>query len=388
MNQLNSGIKMLASKMIDDETASDSPIPLAFVFLGQFVDHDITFDPISKLDERLDPHGIINFRTPALDLDSVYANGPDVSRHLYDTRGSDMEKEHRLPIRLLTGAPSFPKDLPRNSQGTAIIGDPRNDENLLVSQVHAAFLRFHNKVVEKIILDGNGNPLGNREIFETDRQSVITNYHWILLKEFLPFIIDNNTIDDILTNGRKYFLWEKSTVRKPFIPVEFAGAAYRMGHTMVRSTYIIRDDDVTNPVELFHLPFFGLEKPTPDRRHEPVKGGYETSKSFDMAYFVDTGVSEKIQFCRPIDSFVAKPLFDLPFIHRGQDAPESLPERNMRRARVLGVSSGQEIAKAMGVMPLGNEALGISGIEGLHDQAPLWFYILRESGLAGGLPGC
>ena len=125
-----------------------------FTFFGQFVDHDMTFDPTSSLARRQDPESIRNFRIPALDLDSVYGGGPGVSPHLYD-RDVDGGRTTLLtePISgsaavSIDGSERF--DLPRNAQLTALVGDPRNDENLVVSQLHLAVLRFHNTVVADV----------------------------------------------------------------------------------------------------------------------------------------------------------------------------------------------------------------------------------------------
>ncbi len=46
-------------------------MPAGFTYLGQFVDHDITLDLTSIGDKLEDPTGVENFRTPALDLDSI-----------------------------------------------------------------------------------------------------------------------------------------------------------------------------------------------------------------------------------------------------------------------------------------------------------------------------
>ena len=373
----NEGIRQLAETMRDDDAVSgDSTIPLGFAFLGQFIDHDVTFDPVSRLDERLDPDAVRNFRTPSLDLDSVYGDGPDASRHLYDTHGKDPESEHRLPFRLLTNTEKRDFDLPRNHQGTALIGDPRNDENLLISQLHRAILGFHNEVVKHIELASGGNPPANKDLFEEARNTVTLHYHWIILNEFLPLIVGPSLTNDIIVNGRKFFRWEERSDR-PFIPVEFGGAAYRFGHTLIRSSYNL--NDTTQGIELFKLPFFGT-CPLGDCGDEV---GPSQAYQLDWNYFLELDDSTKLQFCRRIDAKIAGPLFELPFIHRRQDAPQSLPERNMRRARTLKLPSGQDVAAAMGVDVLSNEDLGIAAIDGLGDKAPLWFYILKESALVG-----
>jgi len=373
----NDAIRRIAETMREEENESgDSSIPLGFAFLGQFIDHDVTFDPVSRLDERLDPEAVRNFRTPALDLDNVYGDGPDASRHLFDTVGESPESEHRLPFRLLTDTAKNDFDLPRNRQGTAIIGDPRNDENLLISQVHRALLGFHNEVVKHLVKQAGGNPPGNKDLFEQARNLVTLHYHWIVLHEFLPHICGSDVTNDVLVNGRKFYRWEERSER-PFIPVEFGGAAYRMGHTLIRETYNLNDN--RQGIELFKLPFFGT---CPDGDCGEG-GGPSDDYNLDWSYFFNLGDQDKLQFCRRLDAKIAKPLFDLPFIHRRQDSPASLPERNMRRARTLKLPAGQDVAEAMGIEPLSNATLGIDRIDGSGGKAPLWFYILKESGLTG-----
>src|SRR4051794_18542078 len=130
----------------------DNPASTAgFTFLGQFLDHDMTFDPTSSLARRQDPEAIRNFRIPALDLDSVYGGGPGASPHLYDVTVDNGQTtffvEPNPGSNTVSIDGSLRYDVPRNSQLTALTGDPRNDENLIISQLHLAFLRFHNRVV-------------------------------------------------------------------------------------------------------------------------------------------------------------------------------------------------------------------------------------------------
>ena len=55
----------------------DSDVPAGYTYLGQFIDHDITFDPVSSLQRQNDPNALHNFRTPRFDLDSLYGAGPN-----------------------------------------------------------------------------------------------------------------------------------------------------------------------------------------------------------------------------------------------------------------------------------------------------------------------
>ena len=118
-------------------------IPAGYVYLGQFIDHDIRFDPTSQLQRRNDPDGLINFRTPRFDLDSVYGSGPFDEPFQYDPTGPHNGFAMLIENR---GGP----DLRRNAKGRALIGDPRNDENGIVSQLHVAFLSLHNRRMDDL----------------------------------------------------------------------------------------------------------------------------------------------------------------------------------------------------------------------------------------------
>src|SRR5215510_14402145 len=141
---LSLGALMIETQAQADDSNLDNPdIPAGFTYFGQFIDHDITFDPNSKLQRDNDPDALRNFRTPRYDLDSLYADGPDNNPYLYADDGS-----HLLIGKVNSDQNDLDeKDLPRNSQGRALIGDPRNDEKLIVSQIALAFLKFHNAVL-------------------------------------------------------------------------------------------------------------------------------------------------------------------------------------------------------------------------------------------------
>ena len=67
----------------DPADAGVSSIPSGFVYFGQFVDHDITFDVSSTLDAEVDANTVNNMRSPSLDLDSLYGRGPGLDAFLY-----------------------------------------------------------------------------------------------------------------------------------------------------------------------------------------------------------------------------------------------------------------------------------------------------------------
>src|SRR5215469_976259 len=221
------------SRQDDQGGKADNPrIPAAFAFLGQFIAHDITADR-SLLQHHARLNELRNFRSPRLDLECLYAAGPSGDPHLYDL--GDLDK-------FLLGINDIGNldDLPRNRQGRALVGDPRNDVHLIISQLHLAFLKFHNHVVD--LLREHGTPAGN--VFNEARRLVRWHYQWIVAHEFLPLSVGDALMKDLLENGPRYY----SFVEEPFIPVEFADAAYRFGHSQIRNRYTLNARGVTGNV--------------------------------------------------------------------------------------------------------------------------------------------
>src|SRR5262249_39021194 len=188
-----------------------------------------------------------NFRTPRLDLECVYGAGPVGQPYLYDVHDPD---------KLLIGLSQSPVgDLPRNEQGLALIGDARNDTHLFISQLHLAFLHFHNRVVDNLRRDG----VKAAEIFDRAAQTVRRHYQWIVVHEFLPLTVGEDLMLELLDSGPRICRFED----RPFIPVEFSDAAYRFGHAQIRDKYDVNDG-------LRDAPLFpdlvGICRVTPERQ--------------------------------------------------------------------------------------------------------------------------
>lgn len=376
----------------DGNDPEESGIPALYTYLGQFIDHDITFDPMSTLIQHSDPDALTDFRTPAFDLDNVYGRGPNDQPYLYDNGPKFL-----LGKLLDNGAP----DLARNSAtpARALIGDPRNDENSIVSQLQGLFLRFHNRVVDE-----------NKDLdFPALQKIVRFHYQWVVLHDFLPNIVHSSVLNGLKTNGQfdrnnlKFFHWKN----EPFMPVEFSVGAYRLGHSMIRPGYRFNDDDATL------LPIF----PVPSQKlFDGLTGFQEMAKNrgIDWGRFIDIDIrsygtddpkdastKRRLQFAYRIDTSVVTPLSLLP-PSVASDAPPSLPQRNLIRSFELGLPTGQDVARAMGVRVMADDQITVGkavdkpdntppdpDVRGtiaslpqlapFKEKCPLWTYILAEA---------
>lgn len=388
-------------------------IPAGYTYFGQFIDHDITFDPMSSLMKQNDIDGLVDFRTPALDLDNLYGRGPDDQPYMYDDTGRKFNLNKReltggIPERALTN------DLPRFGE-RALIGDKRNDENVIVSQLQGLFLRFHNHVADKF----PDFP------FAEIQRIVRWHYQWLVLFDFLPRIIGKERVREILPHLLKkghedkdntaiyeikpdlrFFKWHEF----PFMPVEFSGAAYRFGHSMIRPIYRLSQKDLPNQTVIKGLDGRkAIFAPVKDDglngfRIFPSDWGIEWDLFFDTRskkFSSDVKNKTRVQPAYKIDTSLVSPLRFLPeFSKKNSNTPlpgqiNSLALRNLKRGVALGLPSGQDVARFMGLIPLKDEELivdkantggtkdGKSIIEvggaAFTGKAPLWFYILAEA---------
>jgi hypothetical protein len=382
----------------DGPDAEESGIPALYTYLGQFIDHDITFDPMSTLIKHTDPDALTDFRTPAFDLDNVYGRGPDDQPYMYDGHS------FLLGDKIGGGSDSNARDLPRNNANPrrALIGDPRNDENSIVSQLQGLFLRFHNRTVKD-------HPEINPETdFDKLQKLVRFHYQFVVLNDFLPRIVHSSVLANLKTDGRfdrnklDFFHWK----HEPFMPVEFSVAAYRLGHSMIRPGYRLNDAVL--------LPIFPVSK-----KIDPPAGlpeGLTGFRAMNPAWAIDWGrlidvdqrsygvdnqppdspTQKRLQFAYRLDTSVVTPLSDLPPSVAAN--PPSLPQRNLFRSFELGLPSGQDVAREMGVTPLRDEEIvigkavdkpdsgdvsgtisSIAELSAFKGKCPLWTYILAEA---------
>lgn len=362
----------------DNRNADNSIAESAGItFLGQFLDHDVTFDNTSRLGVVTEPTQTPNTRDPRLDLDSVYGGGPSVSPQLYSTTD-------RAKFKI--GFGGLFEDLPRNTNLSAIISDPRNDENLMLAGLHSAILLAHNRTVD----DRRQKGLPG-DLWFYSRRTIIHHYQWIIVNEFLPTIVGQSLVTDILRNGRRWYRFAG-----PSMPVEFQTGTYRFGHSLIRPSYRANLDGDPNGSPSTGAPaFFGMVfDPAAEGQADPIdlRGGARAPRRFigwqtffDFPGETDPGSSNPaIRPNKKIDTRISTPLFNLPLqTIPSRDAPTSLPQRNLLRHLTWSLPSGQRIAAATGSPVLASSnfpELKGYGL-GLDASTPLWYYILREAAI-------
>jgi hypothetical protein len=424
--------KAPAQGQVQPESA-DPPVPAGFTYLGPKIDHDLTRDrTAAALGDTVTVNELLQGRSPALDLDSVYGRGPqdpDDDRFYAD----DHIKLKAGITAAITGDGTNVNlngyDLPRVTQGSkkaerqaALIPDPRNDENLVVAQTHLAFIRFHNRVVDTLADKG----VPSAVLFERARELVTRHYQWMIKTDFLPRVVDKAIIDDVFTNGRRFFevpAGDKSPYfhikagDRPTMPIEFSIAAYRLGHSMVRARYNWNRIFSGGRASLGLLFTFsgtsGNFDPTtsPDNQESglferlPTNWAVDWRRMFDFAGEAgraDLAAPGGVNIAQRIDTLLVDPLSTLPlgtFGGAGTTPPAreiNLAFRNLVRANMVNLASGQQMAAFLGLDALKPEDIiaGAGGavLDALTDEektafaahTPLWFYILREAELHSG----
>jgi hypothetical protein len=410
----------------------------------------------ADLGETVTVAELLQGRSPALDLDSLYGRGPHGEDARFYADGVRLKTGTTAAVSIDPGTNRDLEghDLPRVGAGStrrarrqALIPDHRNDENLAVAQVHLAFIRYHNRVVD--VLEQAGVP--GSMLFEAARRSVVKHYQWMLRTDFLPRIVDPAIVDDVWANGRRFFEVPPASGYeaafdgyrgsdddrvvqpgdRPTMPIEFSVAAYRFGHSMVRSAYqwnrVFNSTAPFGIATMFQLFTFsgtsGNLTPTPEDDLEafdnPNSGFFERLPTNwvpdfrrlfdfteigrpDLAAPAATGGGNAAQ---TIDTLLVNPLAALPSGSFGDIAaapPEAGLERNLAfrnlvRGGMMNLASGQQMADRLGVAQLtkgqivtgagGADLGGLDGdvAESLVRATPLWFTVLREAELNGGV---
>lgn len=383
-------LKDLGSAMATEEALTrardDSRMPAGYTYLAHLLAHDLTFDKTQGMPgATMQVELLENARTPFVDLESVYGRGPaGGDEALYESDGV------RLKLGAVKGARGVKwNDLPRRSDGSAIIVDERNDENLTTAQTLVAFLQFHNKVAG--FFDPGSS--GAKAMFAEVRACVVQHLQSIVLHDLLWRLVPDGTYHDVMSNGRKIFC--PNGLRegeRPALPIEFALAAFRLGHSMVRSSY--RWNDAKQNVPLYRL--FELTGRNSSTGFEALAEEWiiDWHNFYDFSMIEGAQRRKEINFSRKIDTRITSHLGRLPAGERAHGEPPNLAARDLLRGRCFNLPSGQQAARQcyrdygvyVGCLTV-DEICAVAEQatrdvlvkHSLHERTPLWFYILAES---------
>jgi hypothetical protein len=395
--------------------ASDERNYAGLTYLGQFIVHDVTREKLSDLNRRetllakiqevedllnsrtditpehrvfleqkiavfrqfaetvvnptsVNPEDLNNVRTSLLDLDAVYGEfneylGADGKFAIGKNAVGDL-------------------DLPRDTNGVAMIGDPRNDENRLTAGIHLGFLLFHNKVFIELQA---ADPTKTIDVLIAEAKTiVIKHYHFIVIHEFLVEIISPEVLAT-LVNLETYELNLNPvfTALEGKLPLEFVGAAMRWGHSAVRNGYYLNEQ-----FDLFPI----FDPIIPDLRGFRAMGDHQP---IDWSMFFPMPCSKGFQEWEGIDPFVVSSLFNLPAVVTNQEI--NLPLATLRRGLLYGLPCAQDLARSLGIpesdiLSRTNGNLEFYSLQGpipdadralldekFGDCTPLFYYILHEA---------
>jgi hypothetical protein len=330
---------------IDDSPDSLADTAAGWPIFGQFVAHDITADR-SILRSHANTAELRNARSPQLNLECLYGDGPTGHPFLY---------QREDPAKFLLGLDGA--DVQRNAEGIAIIGDPRNDSHMLMSQLHLAMLKAHNAFVDEARRTG----VAHDHVFDQAARQLRWHYQWVVLNEFLPALVGRTLTNQVLREGPQWF----RPARGGFIPLEFADAAYRYGHSQIRHRFQLNLQ--TDPVPLFPdlLGFRAVPR----------------ERTVDWTLFFDAPGATTAQQSKKIDGKLVRALIEMPVAVTGECEIEdyhSLAVRDLQRGQGVGLPSGEAVACHVGIAPLTAEQVGIAST-GWQGETPLWYYILREA---------
>lgn len=411
---------------------------------------DITRPDLKPIPPARVVEELVNLRQPTVNLDSLYGDGPTFNGEEATQAASFYDGiKFRLgkvalnsvppsanPIR---GVPIPPdrldgpdntfvsvdqhRDLPRigamidngvlkaedfiesfrnrtNFRQTALIADGRNDENLIVAQLHVAFLRFHNNVVDWVMANeagGKGGQMSDKHVFARARQLTRWHHQWLVVNEFLKTMTMPGIVDKTLQEQTQHY----RRCRHPlFMPLEFSVAAYRFGHTMVRGAYDHNRNfgrAVEGQVQGAKSATFNLLFTFTGKADPPFFGATEVlpfNWIIEWDRFVDKNSPLPDHFARKIDTRLAPPLKDLKNEGNAETDVDikailkRLARRNLLRGYLLSIPTGQSVAQALNVSPLSEEELKRDNSNAMNEalqnngfltKTPLWYYVLKEA---------
>lgn len=376
-------LELLAKTMLDPTKRGPldgSKLPAGLTYLGQFIDHDLTLEQTSVFGTQPDITTLPNTRTSWFDLDNVYGLNNEFlnAQGLFDI-GSNSSGDDDLPRDPITQI--------------AIISDPRDEENLIISQIQLLFLKFHNKVFADIKLANK--LLTITELVARAKQVVTLHYQYIVVNDFLANMCGKFFSRLFDSNGNPIISQEIKAI-SPSLSIEFSGAIYRYGHSLVRDAYYLNANfDV--------FPIFSPDLPNPLVTIPDLRGfrPIPPNQVIDWSMFFPMPKSKGFQVTEHMDIFITEALYNLPF-SVASNPPPILPLRNLMRGQTYGLPSGQDLSRAFGI----DEAEVLSSSKGnlvfqslntplvtqsdlIHlttvfgEQTPLFYYVLKDNHVNG-----
>lgn len=350
-------IDQLAREMHQKPAPSSNPlIPAAYTYFGQFVSHDITIIP-KKFSGKSWKY---RNQSPCMDLDSVYGK-------LKNSLGTFIVKNKAL--FKIAHNNQGEADLPRDPQGSALIADPRNDMSIMISQLHLCFLKFHNAIVRKLQAQKFAG-----DIFEEAQRISRWHYQWIIVHDYLKRLVGDeilyHKIEPAGKTPKQLRLAYLKDLSISQLPLEFTGAIYRMGHSMIRASYYLNEipnsrNPRTGRAEAKPIQIFDFEG-----RGIDLRGGQVLAPYFSLQWnrFLEFPGEASPQYAQRIDTCVTSPMAKIP---GDKEKAISMAKQNLKRGKDFELASGQQIAKKM----------GLKFLKGLasNQETPLWYYVLQEA---------
>lgn len=401
----------------DRGTSDDSAtLPSEYTYLGQFIDHNLDFDDTAQPSADVNPRLLTNFESFRFDLNNVFGGGPRIDPQLYASDHKHLLMSGTLGRPQADGFPTVRDhrdvfDLARNpTNGQAILVEPRDDENQIISQISAAFVAFYNNFVSR----GYG--------YAKARQLTEDYYQEIVLTDVLPAFVGQSTINKYLHFGPHGAV----QVRTPnfpdanFTPIEFSVGAYRFGHSLVRNDYHINDifpttKDIDDNVSIFNVNVFqigdlsgGSPLPGPNGSSttvcastslcdHPNPAGHQIQWKYFVPKLDANPHDPGINFARATQPTISPALFKLPgyTIPGCADAASpvcngsgQLISRDFARGNYDGLASGQAIAKALGCHVISAASINPTKDAAFNSGTPLLYYVLAEAQRSGQTLGC
>jgi hypothetical protein len=365
-------VAALGSKMAEIHPPKSGDIPSGYVYLGQFITHDVTsLAPPASISTSQDE--LVNLTTPTLDLNNVYGQG--FGEVFVDQKTA----------RMKLGAPSNPHDLPREKDGTPLTPEQRDDENLLISQLHVQFLKLHNFFVGKIALEKRHQDL--QELFDLAREQTILHYQQVVLYDYLDTVLDGGVWEHVIAQNRGT-LWDPTAAELPRMPVEFSAAAFRFAHSMVRTEYTINSSRRALLPELFRPNKFVNAADVVDWNFFFLRIGQAKSAKFNSSSAIDVSVPIIVPQPLPQTALATKDLRagNRALLPHGQQLMSHVLQHHRKLADAVGlrhlspaelnphvaIGEGSEYREGSLLQMLDKDY-------GFERKTPLWYYILVEA---------